>query len=242
MTHFTAGTMSLLAGAMCQSARCSRVYSASIDRRLLEACALVNPPSTTCPPIDSTSSANFDTSSLNFIKSNLKTARSMLFAGPFKRATPSTSSIAVSAASPSSNSLKRFAAASFELMLKSCAANQVRTEGFSSTWINSSMSRIPSPDSSACSNNLFIFLVCSFFSRSLWRIMILSSEPATLNVSCINTPLMTPMTAKPMVTLWAIEKAKYHSLTLSCRIRAITGQLPNVSSNMLRIALEHVPK
>jgi len=29
---------------------------------------------------------------------------------------------------------------------------------------------------------------------------------------------MTPMTAKPMVTLWAIEKAKYHSLTLSCRI------------------------
>ena len=36
--------------------------------------------------------------------------------------------------------------------------------------------------------------------------------------ACINTPLMTPMTSKPMVTLWAIEKAKYHSLTLSCRI------------------------
>ena len=52
------------------------------------------------------------------------------------------------------------------LMLRSCAASQVRTSWFSRTWINSysqsraqrailelsSMSRIPSPDSSACSN------------------------------------------------------------------------------------------
>lgn len=32
----------------------------------------------------------------------------------------------------------------------------------------------------------------------------------------MNTPLMTPMTAKPMVTLCAMANRKYHSLTLSC--------------------------
>ena len=102
----------------------------------------------------------------------------------------------------------------------------------------------PSPDSSAASNRVFIFFVCSRKSRScrhsrsefhrfvrmakictvasetrsealpksFCRIMTLSSDEATLNVSCINTALIMPTAANPTTNLYATLKIAKYSL------------------------------
>merc|ERR1711862_489222 len=57
-----------------------------------------------------------------------------------------------------------------------------------------------------------------------------SSEEATLNVSCIKTPVMTFKTAKPMTHLYVTKKMPKYSLT-SLLSKLLAGEPPRVNSN-----------
>mmetsp|Transcript_44735 Transcript_44735/g.100772 ORF Transcript_44735/g.100772 Transcript_44735/m.100772 type:complete len:268 (+) Transcript_44735:850-1653(+) len=107
---------------------------------------------------------------------------------------------------------------------------------------NSSADKNPSPDVSAASNRLLIFRSCSWMAVCFCRTMMLSSVAATLNVSCMNTPLMIPTTANPMVNLCITAKSTNHSVTSSDSKRHTGGQFAKVISNIDSMALENVPK
>mmetsp|Transcript_91477 Transcript_91477/g.218013 ORF Transcript_91477/g.218013 Transcript_91477/m.218013 type:complete len:203 (+) Transcript_91477:155-763(+) len=154
--------------------------------------------------------------------------RSMARAPPRSLETPMTSSSAVRRPSPSSNISK---SSSASLASKSIAASQILTSESSRMALNSSMSSFPSPEVSASSKSAFIFVVWTRMARCFSRTMTLSSVCATRKVSCISTPLITPITAKPIVSLWSKQKIIHHSLTLFTSSRQMGGQFAKVISN-----------
>mmetsp|Transcript_17615 Transcript_17615/g.49842 ORF Transcript_17615/g.49842 Transcript_17615/m.49842 type:complete len:231 (-) Transcript_17615:812-1504(-) len=172
--------------------------------------------------------------------SRININKSKFRASPMSRATPDINSCAVSLPSPSaSTNWKTIWASSTS---KSMDAIHVCTSGSFMVARNSRRSSRPSPVSSAASNNLSIFFACVFIARSRCRIMSWSSVVATLNVSWINTPLITPMTAKPMVSLCATKNTANHSLTYSDSILQGSGKSARVISKVVRTALENEPQ
>mmetsp|Transcript_56219 Transcript_56219/g.126481 ORF Transcript_56219/g.126481 Transcript_56219/m.126481 type:complete len:219 (+) Transcript_56219:538-1194(+) len=182
-------------------------------------------------------SANFSAASRC---SRIETAKSMLRAWPFNFETPTMSSSTVIDPSPDS-SMSRNRVLTSDAS-NSIDASQVLTPSLLMTSLNSSKSRQPSPVVSAFSNKFLILCSCVFMAICFCLTMMRSSVAATLNVSCMNTPLMTPTTAKPMVNLWIKAGMRYASETFSTSSLQTGGQFASVISNNESKDLEKVPK
>mmetsp|Transcript_25247 Transcript_25247/g.58121 ORF Transcript_25247/g.58121 Transcript_25247/m.58121 type:complete len:236 (-) Transcript_25247:1376-2083(-) len=172
--------------------------------------------------------------------SRIATAKSMLRAGPFSWDTPTTSSrdVILPSSSPSMSLNK----VSTSVVSRSIDANHVLIPLSLMTCRNSSKSRKPSPELSAFANNASILWICVEIAIAFCLTMIRSSVAATFNVSCMNTPLIIPTTAKPMVSLWTSAGMRYNSDTFSTNSRHTGGQFARVISKSDNNAREKVPK
>mmetsp|Transcript_67571 Transcript_67571/g.126258 ORF Transcript_67571/g.126258 Transcript_67571/m.126258 type:complete len:202 (-) Transcript_67571:742-1347(-) len=184
--------------------------------------------------------ATSDTTACILSCSRIATAKSMLRAGPFSCDTPTTNSreVILPSSSPSI-SLNRV---STSVVSRSMEANHVLMPLSLMTDRNSSRSRKPSPELSAFANNASILWIWVDIAMAFCLTMIRSSVAATFSVSCINTPLMMPTTAKPIVSLWTSAGMRYNSDTFSTNSRHTGGQFASVISKSESSAREKVPK
>mmetsp|Transcript_36759 Transcript_36759/g.101100 ORF Transcript_36759/g.101100 Transcript_36759/m.101100 type:complete len:204 (+) Transcript_36759:817-1428(+) len=120
--------------------------------------------------------------------------------------------------------------------------SQDLTVGSPTTSQNSWKSISPSLLLSASVKSSSILLAWVRADLSLRFIIMKSSELATSKVSCKKTPLTTPTTATPMVSLWITHSSMNHSVTFSESTRQTGGQFPSVTSNIDIMARVNVPK
>mmetsp|Transcript_111989 Transcript_111989/g.348996 ORF Transcript_111989/g.348996 Transcript_111989/m.348996 type:complete len:255 (-) Transcript_111989:1031-1795(-) len=172
----------------------------------------------------------------------ITTAMSRLLANPLRCATPFTSSTAVISLSRSASLHTMANSVSTSLTSSPMEDSQVLTAGSSTIALNSSRSRMPLPSSSAARKRCDIFLVWVMICLCFCVIMMVSSVAETRKVSLRNTPVMTMITAKPMMNLWERQNITYHSETLSVSARAHGIQFARVISNMVSMALLKFPK